>query len=124
MASLDALAGITRLNVLSYIVIHSRPIEHSVDSGIGAFDALVSSDGGVMMIVEDLGSEFSSRNAQPVLVIVKVAFLIYGVMSEERGWAHLVGWEVLKVLEDVFEVWVLGDGVFDLDLEIVDYLKN
>ena len=44
-------------------------------------------------------------------------------MSKERGWARLVGWEVLKVLENVFEVRVFGDGVFDLGLEVIDYLE-
>ena len=95
-----------------------------MDGGIGSFDALVSSNGSVMMIMEDLGLKFSSRNTQAVLVIVEVAFLIYGIVGKERGWAHFLDREVLEGFDDIFEVWVLDDGVFDLGLEVIDYLEN
>ena len=83
MTGLDALARVTGLDILSYIIVHSRPVEHLVDGCVGSFDALVSCNGGVMMVMEDLGSEFSLGNAQAILIIVKVALLIFRVVFEE-----------------------------------------
>ena len=123
LAGFDMLAGVTGLDILSDIIVHLGPVEHSVHGGVGSFDALMSRDGCVMMVMEDLGSEFPSRNTQTVLVIVKVAFLIYRVVGQERGWAHFLDWKVSEGFDDVFKVWVLGDGVFDLGLKVVDYLE-
>ena len=38
------------------IIVHLGPVEQLVDSGVGLLDALVSSDGCIMMVMEDLGS--------------------------------------------------------------------
>ena len=75
LAGLDALAGVTGFDILSDFIVHAWPVETIVQCSVGAFDALVSRDWGVVMVMEDLSSEWAFRDANPLLVIFEDAIL-------------------------------------------------
>src|SRR4051812_14676634 len=85
LTCLDPLAGITGLYIMADIIIHAGPIEERMNSGICSFDALVTSDGGVMMVVEDLCTEGALGDAEMVLVIAKGTIEAKTVVFQERG---------------------------------------
>jgi hypothetical protein len=73
LTGFDSLTGVAGLDILADMVVHLRPVEHSMDSGICSFDALVSCNWCIMVVMEDLGSEFSLGNAKTFLIIDEVA---------------------------------------------------
>jgi hypothetical protein len=71
LAGLDALTGVAGLDIIPDHSIHLGPIEETVESFISAFNALVSRDRGVMVIMENLGAERATGNAYTRLIIQK-----------------------------------------------------
>ena len=70
---------------MSDIVVHPGPIEERVNGSIGSFNSLMSSNGGIMMVVEDLGSKGTFGDAEVVEVIVKDSIRAQAVVSQQRG---------------------------------------
>jgi hypothetical protein len=69
LTGFDALTGIAGLDIIAYVIVHSGPIEQFVDGSICAFDALVSCDWGVMVIMENLCSKGTFGDANSILII-------------------------------------------------------
>ena len=124
MAHLDTLAGIAGFDILSDIIVHFGPVEQSVYGGVCSFNALVSGDGCVMVVMEDLGSEFSTRNAQLILIIEQVVILVQGIVCHQGCRNLFLDREVAKGSDDVFEVRIFWDGCFDLGFEVVGYHED
>jgi hypothetical protein len=51
LTCLDPLAGITGLHVVTDVVVHARPVKERVNGSIRSFDALVSGNGDVMVVM-------------------------------------------------------------------------
>jgi hypothetical protein len=86
LACLDALAGVTGLHIVPYVIVESGPVEKSMYRFEGTFYAWVSSNGDVMMVMQDLGSEGPPGNANAVEVVQEEVVGGEGVMFEEGGW--------------------------------------
>ena len=71
LTRLDALTGIAGLHIVSYVIVHLGPIEERVNGSVGSFDSLMSGDGGIVMVVEDLCLKGTLWDAEAVKVVVK-----------------------------------------------------
>jgi hypothetical protein len=92
---------------VSYVIVESGPVEKSVYRFEGTFYAWVSSNGDVMMVMQDLGSEGPPGNANAVEVIHEEVVGGEGVVLEERGWDAGGDQGALKGTQDGSEVGVL-----------------
>jgi hypothetical protein len=102
---------------MSDIVVQSWPVEESVQGFEGAFNARVSCNGGVVVVVEDLGPKGSAGNADTVEVIQEEVVGGEGVMFEEGGGDAGFGWSALKSAQDGSKVGILGELLADLRSE-------
>jgi hypothetical protein len=114
LTCLDPLAGITGLDIMADVVVHAGPVEERVNGCIGSFDALVSGDGGVMVVVEDLCTKGAFGDAEAVLVIAEGPIRGETVMFQEGGRDSFVHRETLQGAEDWLEFRSLLDFGFEL----------
>ena len=71
LTGLDALTRITGLDIITNHGVHSGPIEELMEGFMSSFDALVTRDRGVMVIMKDLSMDGASRD---VKIMVKCMF--------------------------------------------------
>jgi hypothetical protein len=117
LAGLDSLAGVARLHVVPDVAVEAGPVADSVEWLEGPLDAWVSRDGDVVVVVEDLGSEWPTGNAEAVVVVHEEFVGWEGVVLEERGGNAGCDRGALEGAEDGAEVWVLGKLLSDLVFE-------
>jgi hypothetical protein len=102
---------------VSHIAIEAGPVAYSVEGFKSALDAWVSCNGDVMVVMDDLGPEGSTRNAQAVSVIHEELVGREGIVLKEGGGnaGHDLG--ALQSAEDGAKVGVRGELLFDLIFE-------
>jgi len=71
LAGLDSLTGVTGLDVVANIIVHAGPIEETMDGFVSSFYPLVSCNGSVMVIMEDLCAKGPSGDAESIVIIDK-----------------------------------------------------
>jgi hypothetical protein len=119
LTCLDPLTRITGLHVMTDVVVHVGPVKERVDGSVCLLNALMSGDGGVMVVMEDLCTEGAFGDAETVLVIAEGTVGGETVMFQERWRDGFVHGEALQGADDGLKFRGSLDLILELGGELV-----